>query len=294
MPAPVPPISDVRALPSDQWDLVLRPKAGWFDLHLADLWRYRDLVLLFIWRDFAATYKQTILGPLWYIITPVFTTLSFTLVFGQIAQISTDGLPQILFYMLGITFWTYFSDCLNRTAGTFLSNAGIFGKVYFPRLSVPLSTVVSNLIKFGIQLALFLAFLAVYYFRGANVHPQWAVLLTPVLILMLGAFGLGAGIIVSALTTKYRDFQLLISFGVQLFMYATPIIYPLSAIPAKYRWLIVLNPMTSIVEALRFAFLGTGALDYAHLAYSAGFIGVVLFLGILLFSHVERTFMDTV
>jgi len=280
--------------PNSKWDLVIRPTVGWFDLHLADLWRYRDLVVLFIWRDFVSTYKQTILGPLWYIITPVLTTLSYTLVFGQIAQLSTDGLPPILFYMLGVTFWTYFSDCLNRTAGTFLGNAGIFGKVYFPRLSVPLSTVVSNLIKFGIQFVLFLILLSVYCFRGANVHPQWAIVLTPVLIILLGAFGLGAGIIVSSLTTKYRDFQLLISFGVQLLMYATPIIYPLSAIPVKYRWIILMNPMTSIVETLRYAFLGAGTLSFQHLAYSACVIAVVLFIGLLLFNRVERSFMDTV
>lgn len=277
----------------DQWDLVMRPKAGWFELHLADLWRYRDLTMIFVWRDFVAQYKQTILGPLWHIIQPLFTTILFTLVFGRMAGISTDGMPQLVFYMAGITCWNYFAECLNRSAGTFINNAGIFGKVYFPRLCVPISVVISNMIKFGIQFGLFFVFLA-YYFAKGEIHPNVWMLLTPVLVLIMAALGLGVGIIVSALTIRYRDLQVLITFGVQLLMYATPVIYPLSSISEKYRWLVLANPMSAIVETFRYAFLGTGTFELSYLLYSAVATLVILFAGILLFNHVERTFMDTV
>jgi len=278
-----------------EWDLVIRPKIGWLDLHLADLWRYRDLIAMFVWRDFVAQYKQTILGPLWHILQPLLTTLIFTVVFGKMAKLPTDGVPPPLFYLAGVTCWSYFADSINRTSGTFISNAGIFGKVYFPRLSVPLAHVISSMIKFAIQLALFLAFLIFYWMQGAPVHPTAAVALTPLLVALMAGLSLGAGIIVSALTTRYRDLQQLVAFGVQLMMYATPVVYPLSMIGGgNFRWLILANPMTPIVEAFRYAYLGSGTFDAGDLFYSAGFALAILFIGVVLFNHVERTFMDTV
>jgi lipopolysaccharide transport system permease protein len=279
---------------SPHWDLVLRPRTGWFELHLADLWRYRDLTFMFIWRDFVAQYKQTILGPLWHLLQPLFTTLLFTVIFGRIAKLPTDGLPQVLFYMAGITAWGYFAECLTRTSGTFINNAYLFGKVYFPRLTVPLSIVMSNLVKFGIQFLLFLAFVAYYWAAGAPIHPNFCFLLSPFLLLLMAALGLGVGIIVSGLTTRYRDLQILLNFGVQLAMYATPIIYPLSLVPEKYRWIVLANPMTSVIETFRYGFLGAGAFNPLHLLYSAAAAAVILFTGLLLFNHVERTFMDTI
>jgi len=293
-PSECPPPSAFISQPSAAWDLIIRPTTGWFDLHLADLWRYRDLTMLFVWRDFVAQYKQTILGPLWHLLQPLFTTLLFTVIFGRIAQLPTDGVPPMLFYMAGVTAWTYFAECLNRTSTTFILNASVFGKVYFPRLCVPLSVVVSNLIKFAIQFALFLAFLAYFRVRGAAVHPNLAVLLAPILLLLMAAMGLGVGIIVSALTTKYRDLQVLVTFGVQLAMYATPVIYPLSIFPNSARWMVIVNPMAPIIEAFRYAFLGEGLFSWRYLGISAGIISAILFLGIVLFNHVERTFMDTV
>jgi lipopolysaccharide transport system permease protein len=280
---------------AEQWDLIIRPKTSWFDLHLGDLWRYRDLTAMFVWRDFVAQYKQTILGPLWHIIQPLFTTLIFTVVFGKMAKLSTDGLPPVLFYLGGVTCWSYFADCVNRTSLTFINNAGIFGKVYFPRLSVPVSLVISGMIKFGIQFALFLAFAVFYWAQSARVHPNAAIALTPLLLLLMAGLSLGAGIIVSALSTRYRDLQQLVKFGVQLMMFATPVVYPLSMIGGgSFRWLILANPMTPIVETFRYAYLGSGTFDAAYLCYSAGFTAAVLLLGIVLFNHVERTFMDTV
>ena len=290
----MPPISHLPSPSSENWSLIIRPKTGWFDLHLADLWRYRDLTTLFVWRDFVAQYKQTILGPLWHLLQPLFTTILFTLIFGRIAKLPTDNIPPMLFYMAGITAWTYFSECLNRTSTTFLTNASIFGKVYFPRLCVPLSVVISNLIKFAIQFALFLGFLAFFWMKGAPIHPNISILLTPILLLMMAALGLGTGIIVSALTTKYRDLQVLVTFGVQLAMYATPVIYPLSMFPNSARWIIVVNPMAPIIEAFRYAFLGQGLFSWGYLGISAAIIAAILFRGIVLFNHVERTFMDTV
>ena len=290
----MPPISHLPSPGSEDWSLIIRPKTGWFDLHLADLWRYRDLTTLFVWRDFVAQYKQTILGPLWHLLQPLFTTILFTLIFGRVAKLPTDNIPPMLFYMAGVTAWTYFSECLNRTSTTFLANAGIFGKVYFPRLCVPLSVVISNLIKFAIQFALFLAFLAFFWMKGAPIHPNISILLTPILLLMMAALGLGTGIIVSALTTKYRDLQVLVTFGVQLAMYATPVIYPLSMFPNSARWIIVVNPMAPIIEAFRYAFLGQGLFSWGYLGISAAIIAAILFIGIVLFNHVERTFMDTV
>jgi lipopolysaccharide transport system permease protein len=277
------------------WDLIIQPKTSWLHLHLADLWRYRDLTMLFVWRDFVAQYKQTILGPLWHLIQPLLTTIMFTIIFGKMAKLSTDHLPPLLFYMAGVTCWSYFADCVNRTSMTFISNAAIFGKVYFPRLSVPVSIVISSMIKFAIQFALFLAFLTFYWMQGARVHPNAAIALTPLLLVLMAGMGLGAGIIVSAWTTRYRDLQHLVAFGVQLMMFATPVVYPLSMIGGgSFRWLILANPMTPIIETFRYAYLGAGAFDPAYLCYSALFTAVMLFIGIVLFNRVEITFMDTV
>jgi lipopolysaccharide transport system permease protein len=295
-PSPLtPPPSGFIPHPSTSWDLIICPRTGWFDLHLADLWRYRDLTMLFVWRDFVAQYKQTILGPLWHIIQPLFTTIIFTVVFGHIARLPTDGLPPMLFYMAGVTAWSYFAECLNRTSGTFIQNASIFGKVYFPRLTVPLSMVISGLIKFGIQFALFLSFLLFFWLKGFAIHPTIHILLTPILLLMMAALGLGAGIIVSALTTRYRDLQHLVAFGVQLLMYATPVVYPMSLMGGgHFRWLIFVNPLSPIIEAFRYAYLGAGIFTPLYLLYSAVTILVILATGLVLFNHVERTFMDTV
>ncbi|MFH0786368.1 MAG: ABC transporter permease [Pseudomonadota bacterium] len=238
------------------WTKIIQPRSGWFDLHLKELWRYRDLIVLFVRRNFVTVHKQTILGPLWYLIQPLFSTLVFTVIFGNIAKLPTDGLPPMLFYMSGIVTWNYFSGCLNQTSNTFVANAGIFGKVYFPRLTVPISVVTTNLLQFAIQFGLFLGFLFYFYFKGSSIHPHWWIFFTPLLILQMACLGLGLGIIVSSLTTKYRDLTYLVAFGVQLWMYATPIVYPISLVPSRYQWLLALNPMTAIVETFRFAFLG--------------------------------------
>ena len=273
----------------------IRPATGWFDLHLADLWRYRDLILLFVRRDFVALYKQTVLGPLWYVIQPLLTTLVFTIIFGRVARIPTDGLPPTLFYLAGLTPWNYFAGCLTKTSGTFISNANIFGKVYFPRLAVPLSVVISGLIGFAIQLALFLCFMAFYALKGTviSVSPL-LILFLPLLVLQTAALGLGFGIIVSSLTTRYRDLAFLVSFGVQLWMYATPIVYPASRIPPAWLWLSYLNPMTPVVELFRYAFLGSGTVNPWKVEFSLAMTLLILFSGIVLFSRVEKSFMDTV
>jgi lipopolysaccharide transport system permease protein len=285
----------VSAFPDDHWDLVIKPHSKWLDLHLADVWRYRDLLWLFVRRDFVAVYKQTILGPLWFFIQPLLTTIVFTIIFSGIAKLPTDGMPPMLFFLAGTTPWNYFATCLNKTSNTFVANAGIFGKVYFPRLVVPLSIVASNIIQFGIQFLLFVGFFVWYFATGSALNPHWALIpvLIPALILLMAALGLGAGIVVSSLTTKYRDFTFLIAFGVQLMMYATPIIYPLSAVPEKYRWLIQLNPMTAPVESFRALFLG-GPIPWSGLAVSTGITAALLLVGIVIFNRVEKTFMDTV
>ena len=277
-----------------EWTSIIRARRGWFDINYSELWSYRDLILLFVRRDFVAFYKQTILGPLWFLIQPLFTTLVFTVIFGKVAQISTDGLPQILFYMAGITVWNYFANCLTQTSNTFVTNAGIFGKVYFPRLTVPISVVITNLITFAIQFGLFLVFLLYFYVGGSSIQPNLWILLTPLLLIQMATLGLGIGIVVSSLTTKYRDLTFAVGFGVQLFMYATPIVYPLSQIPAKWHWLVALNPMVSIVECFRYAFLGAGSIYPWMACVSIGITIMILIIGILLFSKVERTFMDTV
>lgn len=279
----------------EHWDMIIQPEHGWWDLHLSELWRYRDLVMLFVRRDFISIYKQTILGPLWYLIQPILTTIIFTVIFGRIANLPTDDLPPFLFYMCGTVVWSYFADCLNKTSVTFVQNANLFGKVYFPRMAVPVSILISNLITFFIQFALFLGFVVFFMLRGTPIHPNWSwIAFSPILILMMAGLGLGFGIIVSSLTTKYRDLRFLVAFGVQLWMYATPVIYPVSSIPERFQPLIKLNPMTPIVETFRYAFLGSGTVQPLNLLYSFGFmVGVVLLCSVV-FNRVEQTFMDTV
>ena len=279
---------------AEHWDLTIKPKSKWYDLRLAELLRYKDLLFLFVRRDFVSLYKQTILGPLWFFIQPIITSITFTVIFGNLANISTDGVPQILFYMCGVTLWNYFSDTLTKTSDTFSTNANIFGKVYFPRMIVPLSVVVSNLIKLGVQFLLFLVIWIFYLVRSENVHPNKIILLIPFLIILMGFLGLSFGIIISSMTTKYRDLKFLVVFGVQLMMYASPIVYPLSIVPDKYRWLILANPVTSIIETFKYAFLGVGEFNWLHLAYSFFFTVMLFFLGLIIFHRVEKSFMDTV
>ena len=277
------------------WDTIIEPKSKLFDLKVKEIIKYKDLLFLFVRRDIVAQYKQTILGPLWYFIQPLLTTITFTVIFGNIAKISTDGLPQVLFYMAGVTCWRYFSDSLSKTSDTFTKNASIFGKVYFPRAIMPVSVTITNLITFGIQLLLFLAFLIYYkFFTDFTGGLQVELLLFPILVLIMMLLGLGFGFVLSALTTKYRDLKFLIAFGVQLLMYATPVIYPISTIPEQYKIFIQANPMTPIIESFRFMFLGTGNLDYMHLAYAALFAIVLFILGLAIFNRTEKNFMDTV
>ena len=281
--------------PSDEnWTMVLRPKRSLFEVNLHELWLYRDLIALFVRRDFVAKFKQTILGPIWFIIQPLLTTLMFVVVFGNIAGIPTDGIPKVLFYMTGIVGWNYFSTCLNETSQTFIKNASIFGKVYFPRLALPISVVISNLVSFLIQFVFLCLFLAYFMINGSDVSPNLLVLWIPFLVLLMAGLGLGFGIIISSLTTKYRDLTHLVTFGVSLWMYATPIIYPLSEIPEKYQLLVIANPMTPVVETFKTALLGVGQINYFHLLYSFCFTIVLLAIGIIIFNKVEKTFMDTV
>jgi len=277
-----------------EWDLVIEPQHSLLDLNLKDVWRYRDLLWLLVKRDFVSFYKQTILGPLWFFIQPLFTTIIFTFIFGNLAGLSTDGLPQPLFYMAGITAWNYFADCLTKTSTVFKDNANIFGKVYFPRLIMPLSIVVSNLVRFGVQMLLFFLMMAYYAYTGGSFTPNAYVLLSPMLILLMALLGLGLGLVITALTTKYRDLAFLITFGVQLMMYGTTVIYPLSAAPAKYRALIELNPMTGIIEAFRYGFLGQGEFTVSSFGYSVAFTLLALLLGVVIFNKTEKTFVDTV
>ena len=279
------------------WTTVIKPREKLLSVNLRELWDYRDLCSLFVKRNITTQYKQTVLGPLWYVIQPLITVVMYMVVFGGIAKIPTDGLPQPLFYLSGICLWQYFSDCLNKTSNTFTANASIFGKVYFPRLIVPISTVVSNLLRFGIQLGLFLVVYAIYqiWIIPGQIHTNWYALLLPVLVLMLAGLALGFGILFSSMTTKYRDMSLLLSYFVSLWMYATPVIYPLSTITnEKLRMLMSLNPLTAIVEAFKYGFLGEGQFSWGMLGYSAGFMVVLLALGIVIFNRVQKTFMDTV
>lgn len=283
---------------SQNWDLIIKGHSSLFDIKFNDLWRYRDLLLMFVKRDFVSFYKQTILGPLWFFIQPIFTTIVFTFVFGNLAGISTDGLPQQLFYLTGITSWNYFSDCLTKTSTVFKDNANLFGKVYFPRLIMPLSIVVSNLVRFGVQLSLLLFMMVYFYFfpvPGTHFTITYGILFFPFLIVLMALLGLGIGLIITAITTKYKDLTFLVTFGVQLLMYATTVIYPLSYAREKgYGAIAEMNPMTGIIEAIRFAFLGKGEFTVWSIGYSVVVTIIVLFFGILIFNKTEKNFVDTI
>jgi lipopolysaccharide transport system permease protein len=278
-----------------EWDLEIKPHDKLFNLHLKDVWHYRDLMWLFVRRDFVAQYKQTVLGPIWHFVQPILTTAMFLLVFGKIAKISTDGIAPVAFYMSGITLWGYFSSALTSTSNTFVGNASIFGKVYFPRLVLPLSVVISNIVKLGIQLLLLIVVIGYYHFNGYPFQFRWELLLIPVLVLQLAALGLGLGVIISSVTTKYRDFSVLLGFAIQLYMYMTPIVYPLSFVENKsYKWLILANPLTPVIETFRYTLFGVGTISPSLILYSIFFTIFAFFTGIVLFNRVEKTFMDTV
>lgn len=278
----------------EKWDLILKPKNSLFSVDLKALWKYRDLLVLFVRRDFVSTYKQTILGPIWFLIQPILTTLTFFIIFSNIAKISTDSVPPILFYMAGIVMWTYFADCLVKTSDTFIANTNIFGKVYFPRLIVPLSIVMSSMVKLIIQLILFAAIWLYFFAKGASISINPTALLFPLLLLLMAGYGFSFGIIISSLTTKYRDLKFLVQFGVQLLMYASPVVYPLSSVPEKYKWILLLNPMTTIIETFKYSFLGIGVYNPIYLVNSFIMLIIVLFVSIILFNKVEKSFMDTV
>jgi len=278
-----------------EWTMIIKPQEKLWKVNLREIWAYRDLVELFVKRNIVVQYKQTILGPLWYLIQPILTVIMNMVVFGGIANMSTDGVPQALFYMAGNVCWFYFSDCLNQTSSTFVTNQGMFGKVYFPRMVVPISTVLSNLLRFGIQVGLFVVFWLYYFATGSNISLNWTILLVPILVLMLAGLGLGFGVLISSFTTKYRDLTILFTFVVQLWMYATPIVYPISMVTNEtLRTIIMLNPMTSIIEAFKFATLGQGYFSWGALGYSFVFMSILLVWGIVVFNKVQRSFMDTV
>lgn len=277
-----------------EYTTIIKPKNKLFDIDFKELWQYRDLFSMFVKRDIITQYKQTILGPAWFFIQPAITTVMYMIVFGGIAGIPTDGLPQPMFYLAGIVCWQYFADCLNKTSSTFTTHQAIFGKVYFPRLIVPLSTVASNLVRMGIQFLMFLAVYIYYILVGVAIAPNVYILLLPLLILMLAGLSLGFGIIISSMTTKYRDLTILFTFIVQLWMYATPIIYPLSSMSAKRQWIMALNPVTSIVETFKYGTMGVGTFSWGQLGYSFGFMVVLMVIGIVIFNKVQRSFMDTV
>lgn len=279
---------------NNKWDIEIKPKKKLLDVDIKGIWKYRDLYRMYVKRDIVTVYKQTILGPLWFVIQPLLTTVMYMFVFGGLAGISTDGMPQPLFYMSGILLWNYFSSAFMVSSNVFTFNANVFGKVYFPRLVVPLSGITSNLIKFGIQLVLFICMYLFYWIQGAPLHVNWTLVLFPFLIFLIAFHAMSWGLIISALTTKYRDLTQLVAFGIQLFMYATPVIYPLSAAPEEYRDLISLNPLTPIFESFKYSCMGCGSLDWGGLLYSTLFMCVTLFFSVIIFSRVERNFMDTV
>ena len=278
---------------AEHWDSVIESKQSLFDINLKELWHYRDLLVLFVRRDFVTVYKQTILGPLWFFIQPLLTTITFTIIFGNVAQLSTDGAPKIIFYMAGITLWNYFSTCLTTVSGVFNANASIFGKVYFPRLIMPLTIVISNLMKFGVQFLLFIGFVVYFAFQN-QIQPNNWILLTPVVIVLMAVISMGIGLILSSMTTKYKDLNQLIGFGVQLFMYATPVIYPSSSVPQNYQWVVELNPLVGLFDYMRYAYLGVGNFNFSNLVYPSIFSIVILAIGILVFNKTQKTFMDTV
>lgn len=284
---------------TQKFQTVIEPKNGWFDLHLKELLHYRDLIFLFVKRNFVSQYKQTVLGPVWAIVQPLLTTVVFTLVFGNIAGLAADGVPSFIFYLSGTILWTYFNQCLTQTANTFVANRNTLGKVYFPRLVMPISTVMSNLISLVIQFVFMVIFLVYYVITDQGCHPNLYILMTPLIILQLALLSLGCGIIISALTTKYRDLAMLVTFGTQLWMYASPIAYDMGSMTVfapggKYHTLFMLNPITPIINLFRYAYLGLGEIDWLFYGISWAITLVVLFIGIILFSKVEKTFMDTV
>jgi len=276
------------------WNIVVKPKENIFKLDVSNIWQYRDLFWLLVRRDFVAFYKQTVLGPLWFLLQPVFTILIYSYIFGSLAQIGTDGIPRPLFYMAGITCWHYFAECLSKTSNVFVDNAHVFGKVYFPRLIIPFSVVLSSLIRFGIYFLIMVLMALWYYYRGEIKGANAFACLLPVLLALIAMLGMGLGMIVSSLTTKYRDLSFLVGFGVQLLMWASPVVYPISVAPLKYRPLIAINPMTPLIETFRFGFLGAGTFSWASLGTSAAIIILVALIGITLFNKAERTFIDTV
>ncbi|HTC00548.1 MAG TPA: ABC transporter permease [Ferruginibacter sp.] len=283
-----------KSMPDEKWDMIIEPQNHLFDLKLKDVWHYRDLLLLLVRRDFVSFYKQTILGPLWFFIQPLFTTIIYTFIFSNLAHISTQDIPGPLFYMAGITAWNYFSDCLTKTSTVFKDNSDVFGKVYFPRLIMPLSIVLSNLIKFAVQMLMFFIMMGFFAFKGGSFHVTIYVFLFPLLVIQMALLGLGSGMIISALTTKYRDLTFLVSFGVQLLMYGTTVVYPLTSAPEKYKWLIALNPLTAIIEAFRSGFLGKGSFTWQSLGMSGLITLIIASIGIIIFNKVERNFIDTV
>ena len=276
-----------------EWTNVISSEHFLFKLNLKEVWDYRDLVYMFVKRDFVSSFKQTILGPLWFFINPIFTTVVYLIVFGNIANLSTDGAPKILFYLAGVTLWNYFSSSLGGTSNVFVGNAGIFGKVYFPRLVMPITIVISNLMRFGVQFLLFLVVFFYYWYKG-EVTPNWWVLFTPIFILMMSLFALGVGMIFSSLTTKYRDLSMLLSFGISLYMYATPVIYPTSMLSAKIQPYAIYNPLTGIFEGFKYAWMGVGEFNPIMLVYSSVIILILLAIGTVIFNKVEKGFMDTV
>ena len=280
--------------PEEYWDFEIKPKSGWFNIHLGEIYRYRDLIFIFVKRDFVTYYKQTILGPLWYIIQPLVNSVIFTIIFGKLAKIPTDGLPQFLFYMAGTVAWGYFANCLTQTSNTFVANREIFGKVYFPRMTVPIAIVITGLFQFFIQFVLFLGFLLYYWYQGAKVEPTIMILTLPLILLQMAILGLGMGILISSLVTKYRDLTFAMTFAVQIWMYLTPIVYPLTQVPVQYRSLYVINPMVSIVETFRGAFLGVSSIEPHHILISVLITICIFIIGVILFSRIEKTFMDTV
>ena len=280
--------------PKQMWTEEIKAESSLFAINFREIWHYRDLLFMLVKRDFITFYKQTILGPLWFIVQPLLTTLIFVILFGNIAKLSTDGIPQLAFYLAGITIWNYFSESLTKTSSVFTANASIFGKVYFPRLIMPLSIVASSLLKFAVQFALFILVVLYYSFVAQSIQPNIWILFTPVLILLMALFALGVGMIFSSLTTKYKDLTFLLAFGIQLFMYITPVVYPSSALPEKFQILAKINPLSSIFECFRYAYLGTGTFTIADLLISTLVIVFLFFAGVLVFNKVEKSFMDTV
>lgn len=276
------------------WTEEIKSQNTLFSINFKEVWHYRDLLLMLVKRDYVTFYKQTILGPIWFFVQPLMTTVVYLVLFGQIAKLSTDGAPQIAFYLAGITIWNYFSEALTKTSTVFKDNANLFGKVYFPRLIMPLAIVCSGLMKFAIQFGLFIAVVLYFTFINPKIHPNLWVLITPFLVLLMATFALGLGMIFSSLTTKYKDLVFLLSFGIQLFMYATPVVYPTSAIPTKFAWLLHINPLTGIFECFRYAYLGTGTFQPMDLLISTLLIGILFFIGIVIYNKVEKSFMDTV